>query len=202
MEIIKSDIGGVLDKAVMSLKNGGIIVHHTDTCYGLACDPFNEEALTMLYSIKKMSLDKPVSVFVDSVEMAEEYSFLSDVARKILLDKWPCSLTLISSRTDALPEFLNSSVDTVGMRWPDHEFCVGLVKGLGRPVVTTSANISGQKEVYDVDTFLVQLGEEMPDLIVDNGRQIKNKPSTIVRIVGAEFKILRQGGIVLGEDVD
>lgn len=203
MEIVKLDSGEVLEKAVNVLRSGGVIVHHTDTCYGFACDVANESAVEKLYSLKNMPRTKPTSMLVNSVEMALEYGDFSGKGIELVEKYWPGALTVIVPRTSNLPDFFNLGIDNVGMRWPNHQFCVELVKGVGGPIATTSANISGQDEVYRIEDLLMQVGEgSVIDLIVDAGEQVKNRPSTIVGVEGEQMKVIRQGDLFLEESIN
>ncbi len=166
-------------------------MHPTETCYGLAVDIFNPEALLKLYRVKQMATDKPVSILVDSLEMAQKYGEFSPKALELAQKYWPGPLSIVVPRTEGLPLFLNPKEEFVSIRWSSLPFCVEMVGALGRPVTTTSANISGEPEFY--------LPKEVMgvDLLVDGGEIIGSKPSTIVKVVGDSFEILRQGSLVL-----
>lgn len=204
IELEKIGMQACISESVEVLRQGGIVVHPTDTCYGLACDVTNEEAVEKLYMVKRMPANKPVSVFVDSMEMAKRFGVIDVLSEDLVAEYWPGPLTVVLPRNDALPLFFNLNVESIGMRWPKNDLCIGLVQGLGGPVSTTSANLSGKLEVYDVSDFIVQLNEERgvvgdiiePDLIVDAGVRPKVKPSTIVAIGdGGRFEVIRQGDL-------
>jgi L-threonylcarbamoyladenylate synthase len=180
-----------MNKIIEILNSGGVVMHPTETCYGLAVDIFNPEALQKLYSVKQMAGDKPVSILVDSLEMAQKYGEFSPKALELAQKYWPGPLSIVVPRTEGLPLFLNPKEEFVSIRWSSLPFCVEMVGALGRPVTTTSANISGEPEFY--------LPKEVMgvDLLVDGGEIIGSKPSTIVKVVGDSFEILRQGSLVL-----
>lgn len=194
-----------ITEAVRVLKRGGVVMHPTETCYGLAVDIFNEKALDKLYALKKMDGGKPVSVMVRSLEDAEKYADFgtscstatgSMANPRELADRyWPGPLTLVLPRKEALPVFLNRGVESVGLRCPDCELCRDLVDGFGGPLTTTSANLTQWPEVYDVECYLGQLvGEPLrPDLVIDAGQLVKNKPSTIIRFEKGEMSLIREG---------
>jgi L-threonylcarbamoyladenylate synthase len=179
------------------LRGGGVAMHPTETCYGLAADIFNQEALKKLYKIKKMRADKPVSIMVRSLKEAQKYAWFNRIALKLAKKFWPGPLTLILPRKKALPAYLNPGHKTVGVRCPDSKIAQALIKAAGGPLTTTSANISGKPEVYSVPAFCRQTGKNglRPDLIIDAGKITKNKPSTIVEASGAGLKILREGAL-------
>lgn len=181
-------------KAVEVLKNGGVVMHPTETCYGLAADVFSKKALDKLYRVKKMAADKPVSILVDSLGMAQEYGIFSDRAFDLAKQHWPGALSILVPRKKTLPEFFNPGHDYVSIRFSSDDFCTDMVSGLGRPVTTTSANIAGEPQLYKVENldFVKKL-----DFVVDGGEISQNKPSTIVKVDGDKLELIRQGSVVV-----
>ena len=220
MQIVKIDNirqpeSSALTSAVEVLKQGSVVMHPTETCYGFAVDIFQQQALQMLYDVKKMALDKPVSMMVRSLEEALQYAEFNPLAYKIAEKFWPGPVTLILSRKKSLPYFFNQKHLTVGIRCPDSVLTQALIEGVGRPLSTTSANISGEPEVYDVATFLEQLDQNSgvaggavlkssgvsalpavkPGLILDAGQIEKTRPSTLVVFENDQPVFLREGPI-------
>ena len=189
-----------LKQAGEVLRGGGVIMHPTETCYGLAADIFNRKALQKLYAIKKMKADKPVSIMVRSLAEARKYARFNKTALSLANKFWPGPLTLILPRKKSLPAFLNKGHKTVGIRCPDSTVSLALIKVNGGPLTTTSANISGKPEVYSVMAFLkqVKMGDVQPDYIMDQGKIPPNKPSTIVEISSEGVKVIRKGDLFLG----
>jgi L-threonylcarbamoyladenylate synthase len=115
MEIVKVEPGeagvAVVRKAVEVLAKSGVIMHATDTCYGLAADVSNANALEKLYAIKKMPDVKPVSMMVSDISEAEKYGEFVHAARSLAEKFWPGPLTLIVRRKTALPFFFNENSD-------------------------------------------------------------------------------------------
>lgn len=175
------------------IQAGGIVMHPTETCYGLAVDVFNEEALGKLCSIKKMAFNKPVSIIVASIEDAENWGQIDEEAEKLMQKFWPGPYTFIVKMLNTLPPFFNKGTLKVGMRNPPIESLLKIVKKIGHPITTTSANITGKPHVYEVEPFLAQLREERsriePDLILDGGMLDMNEPSSIYDVV--DGKVLR-----------
>lgn len=184
-------------KAAGVLKAGGVVMHSTETCYGLAADIFSEQALKKLYKIKKMRADKPVSIMVRSLAEAKKYARFNVSALKLAKKFWPGPLTLVLPRKKFLPDFLNKGHGTVGIRCPDSKISQVLIKAFRGPLTTTSANISGKIEVYSVRDYLKQLKEkdELPDLIIDEGRIPKNRPSTIIAFKKGKIVVMRKGDL-------
>lgn len=178
-----------IKKAVEILKNGGVVMHATETCYGLAADVFNEDALKKLYRLKRMAENKPVSMMVRGVEEGRKYAKFNNLAVALAEKYWPGPLTLILPKKDVLPDFFNSGNKTVGIRCPDSVVSQALIVGMDGPLTTTSANISGMPEVYSDN------GSLGVDFILESGEIEKNEPSTVVRILGDEIEVIREGKI-------
>lgn len=179
--------------AVKTLREGKVVAHATETCYGLAADIFSHNAVLRLYEMKKMNLDKPVSILCGSLEEAKKYGEFSDLAVGLAEKYWPGPLTIVVPRTAALPKWINPGISTIGIRVSSNETTRQLVEGFAGPITTTSANIHGEPQAYSVDEF----AELKPDFILNSGRIPQNSPSTIVEMIGDELKIIRQGEIIL-----
>ncbi|MEK7523830.1 MAG: L-threonylcarbamoyladenylate synthase [Patescibacteria group bacterium] len=188
-----------LSKALSALQSGQVIAHATETCYGFACDIFNEEALERLYQLKQMPCSKPVSILVGDLKMAKKFGIFSKKALDLAKKHWPGPLTIVLERKKSLPKFLNPGHKTVGIRVPKHALSLELVRKFGSPLTTTSANISTKPSPYSVSAIKAQFKKEQlkPDFMIDSGRLPRNPPSTIVDLSGKKMRIIRQGEIIL-----
>lgn len=193
MQKIDIDHPDALKLATTILNEGGVVMHPTETCYGLAVDIFNKQALAKLYKVKKMDLDKPVSILIDGLGMALKYGVFSETALQLAKDYWPGALSILVPRKRDLPEFLNPGNDFVSFRHSSLSFCTEMVKALGRPISTTSANKSGENEFYKPFKL------KGVDLLIDGGEILKTRPSTIVKVEGDQIIILRHGDVILSE---
>lgn len=178
-----------IDRAVKVLKQGGVVAHPTDTCYGLAVDIFNPKALARLYELKEMSSDKPVSILTLYHDDAFAYAEFSDLAHFLAARFWPGPLTLVLPRRSALSEFLNPGHRFVGIRFIDEPIAVALLKAWGNPVTTTSANRHGLPSPYRVSEISVKA-----DIVLDGGVLDQHgQASTLVQVEGDEATLLRRG---------
>lgn len=195
--ILKITDKQVIQKAVRILQTGGVVMHPTETCYGLAVDVRNKEALEKLYKIKLRDANKPVSILVANLEMAQKYGEFSKKALQLAEKYWPGPLSILVPRTKNLPKFLNVEQEFVGIRCADHQFSRDLVEAFGFPITTTSANLANQAPLYEAD--LSGFGELVKniDFVVDGGKIFENKPSTIVKVCGDMIEVVRQGGILV-----
>ncbi len=183
--------------AVQELLKGGVVLHPTETCYGLAVDIFNKEAVCKLYKLKKMPFDKPVSILLRDHEEAELYGYFNEKARYLARKYWPGPLTIIVARRDLLPKWINYGLDSIGIRVSSNKKTRILVESFGGPLTTTSANLHGLPCAHKVQDVLDQ--GLMPDFIIDSGQIGSTLPSTIVKIEGEDVQIIRKGPIKLNE---
>ncbi len=172
-----------------------VLLHPTETCYGLACRVHDREAVQKLYDMKRMPTEKPVSLLVKDLEMAQRYAVFSDSALELAKKYWPGPLTLVLPRTAHLPEWINPGTATVGMRVSSHPSVANLFETLNEPITTTSANVHGQPEVYSIEEALAQ--GLNPDELMDEGVLEKNPPSTIVEVSEQGMRVIRQGALKL-----
>lgn len=187
-----------IDLAIFVLKEGGIVVHPTETCYGLACDLTNPSAVARLFDLKKRAPNQPVSALFPSQEEAELYSVWNSRARELAEKHLPGPLTLILPlRTDAPYQLYPTSTSverstTIGVRISSHPLAQELVKRFGKPISTTSANIHGQPAAYTPDEILSQFLDDLPNiLLLDGGHLPLRPPSTIIDLTGPCSRITR-----------
>ena len=177
-----------IEAAVRVLRAGGIIAHPTETCYGLACDITNPEAVARLFELKRRPPQSPVSALFPSLDEAKKYVEWTDAAEPYAR-RLPGPLTLILPlKIDAsMPLFATpSGTKNIGVRVSSNPFAQKLVTAFGKPLSTTSANLHGQPPAYSPGDLLVQFDEEDDlDLILDGGQLPRNPPSTIVDLTGA-----------------
>ncbi|MBT4917425.1 threonylcarbamoyl-AMP synthase [Candidatus Peregrinibacteria bacterium] len=195
MQTLQINDDSVVDESVKSLLNGGLVMHPTETCYGLAVDIFNESALKKLYRVKGRDADKPVSILVDGLGMAMEYGIFSEKALELAHEYWPGPLSIVVPRTKTLPDFLNPGEEFISIRYSSDTLCEALPAKFGSPITTTSANLAGQDPLYEAD--MKRLGKEAStiDLVIDGGILSENKPSTVVKVEGDHVDVLRHGDI-------
>jgi len=170
------------------LRRGGVIAHATETCYGLACDAFNEEALRKFYKIKGMPEGKLVSIMVRDIAEARRCAEFGGTALRVAHEFWPGPVTLVLPRRTGLPNFLNMGASFIGLRCSDHDLAQALLFAFGGPLVTTSANFSGEKEVYSASDVKLPV-----DMILDSGEIPVHAPSTVLKIGTKGYEILRSG---------
>lgn len=183
----------VIDYAAGFVKRGRVIAIPTDTFYGLSTDPFNLAAIERVFQIKGRAETKALPILVNSVEQA--VTLMRDVPDPFLAlasKFWPGALTLVVEATHRLPLKVTGNSGRVALRWADSRIATALIEAVGGPVTGTSANLSGHPSCTSAEQIAQQLGKSLP-LILDAGDTGGTLASTIVRINGDEWSIVREG---------
>ncbi|MHB0938576.1 MAG: L-threonylcarbamoyladenylate synthase [Armatimonadota bacterium] len=184
-----------LADAARILTAGGVIAFPTDTVYGLACDLFNEEAVDRIYRIKARPAYLPlIAMLAEAEAWPQVASLLPESARRFMARFWPGPLTIIVPARKDIPAIVLGGGETIGMRIPDHDTARQLLRLAGRPLATTSANLSGQPVACTAQDADTQIGDAV-DLILDVGPCPGGQASTVVDCTVEPPKILREGPI-------
>ena len=188
---------GALAAAVAAVKAGQVVVFPTETAYGLAADPANRRAVASIFAIKGRSKEKQLPFIAASPAQAEAFVRLGSAARALARRRWPGPLTIVAPVRAGVKLAGAAAGPTAAVRVPALAWARALAAGLGRPVTSTSANLSGQPAVYSPrDIRRVFAGRRrQPDLFLDAGPLPRRRPSTIVRFKRGKIEILRPGPV-------
>jgi tRNA threonylcarbamoyl adenosine modification protein (Sua5/YciO/YrdC/YwlC family) len=177
------------------LKDGGVIIYPTDTVYGLGCDITRPKAIERIARIKGLKAEKANFSFI-----VYDLSHLSDYTRpienhiyKLMRKNLPGPFTFILEANSNVPKLMKSKKKTVGIRIPDNQIILEIVKYLGNPILTTS--VHSDDEILDYTTDPELIHEDMGhlvDIVIDGGYG-NNIPSAIIDCTGPEIVILREG---------
>jgi L-threonylcarbamoyladenylate synthase len=190
----------VIQKAADFINDGMIIAFPTDTLYGIGCDPFNIEAINKLFSLKSRTKQKPINLLIDSERQLNEIvEDLPDVTQLLIESFWPGALTLIFKKKKIIPSILTSNLPTIGVRMPNNQIILELIKKVKRPLAVTSANISGKPSTTNAKQVYENFRDKIP-LILDGGETSIGKESTIMDLTVIPPKILREGVLKM-EDI-
>jgi tRNA threonylcarbamoyl adenosine modification protein (Sua5/YciO/YrdC/YwlC family) len=181
-------------KVVDILRNGGLIIYPTDTVYGLGCDITNTSALERIAQIKNVKLEKANFSFI-----CENLSNLSDYVKqidtqtfKILKRCLPGPYTFILPGNNNLPSAFKKK-KTVGIRVPNNNICMAIVKQLGNPIVSTSIRDDDEVIEYTTDPELIlEKWDKLVDIVVDGGYG-DNIPSTVIDLTTSSPEVIRLG---------
>lgn len=198
MEVIRIDLNGnyseAIAEAVKVLSYGGTVVYPTDTVYGLGANALEDLAIKKVFNIKQRHFVKPLPMLVRNLRWADELTYINPRNRKILEKVWPGKVTVILPKKDIVPDILTAG-NPVGVRICALKFVNDLLKAFGYPLVSTSANLSGEEPTRDPEDImaLFEKASVRPTLIIDAGILPKSEPSTVLDLTGDEPKILRVG---------
>jgi L-threonylcarbamoyladenylate synthase len=192
-EIIRADHPIALKHAIDVLRHGGLVAFPTDTVYGLAVMPLDEEIIDRLYVAKGRNSHKAIAVLIGQMaDITKIAQFMTPMAELLAANFWPGPITLVVQGTSALPN--NLSLDsTIGVRMPDHPVALTLLRQSG-PLAVTSANLSGRENANTAQQVMDQLGGKV-HLILDGGVSPGGVPSTVVDCTKDQPVILREGPI-------
>ncbi len=192
-KIIPTSSPDALPTALKLLRAGELIAFPTDTVYGIGTLAFNADGAAKIYAAKERPPDKALPILLaDSKDFEKVAINIPEIAIKLAKAFLPGALTLILPKHSDIPNAV-SSLDTVGLRIPDHDFTRALLRAAG-PMAVTSANISGENSPVSAKEVYAQLKGKLP-LILDGGTSSGGIPSTVVDCTGKDVKILREGTI-------
>ena len=179
--------------AANTLRNGGIVIFPSDTVFGIGCRVGDPAAIRKLYKIRNRPEEKPSLILAESIKQVEIYAYLTKEA-KILAERfWPGPLTMILKAKKEVSKLVLGEDNSIGIRVPNLPYLKNLIKQVGEPILAPSANFTGKrppKIFSEIDRNLTELVDYV--LKIDCG---SGKPSTVVRMIGSNHKILREGAI-------
>jgi L-threonylcarbamoyladenylate synthase len=179
-------------QAAERLRAGAVIAFPTDTLYAVAARAADPVAVARLYDVKERPAGQPMVWLVLDREQVERFAVVSAAAAELMARYWPGPLTLV------LPARVRSDGPTIAVRAPDHDVALALLRALGEPVASSSANSAGQPPPINADQVIAGLGDQL-DIVLDGGPCRIGQPSTILDLSEATPRILRQGAIPASE---
>jgi L-threonylcarbamoyladenylate synthase len=175
-------------QAAGRLRQGAVIGFPTDTLYGVGARARDPLAIERLYRAKSRPAGQPMVWLVTGKDQVETDAVVSDAAAELMARFWPGPLTLV------LPARDRQHGATIAVRAPDHEVALSLLRSLGEPIASSSANPAGQPPPVDADQVIAGM-EGRIELVLDGGPCRIGHPSTILDLSGATPRILRRGAI-------
>lgn len=182
-----------MDKLRTILENGGAVVLPTETVYGLFAQALNEEAVNRVYQLKQRPRDKAMNLNVSNLNDIHFFSQNTPFFLEKLYNRFmPGPLTIILKANDNVPFWVNSGLDTVGFRVPNHVKTLQLISEAG-PLIGPSANISGNESGKKFSDIQAQFSVDLSG--VEDDQALTGIDSTILDLSGQKARILRQGAI-------
>jgi len=177
------------------LESGGIIIYPTDTVYAMGCDINATKSIEKIARFKGLNPKNPaLSLIFHDMSQLSEYTIVRDnTIFKLLKRNLPGPFTFIVQANNQIPKLFKNKKKTVGIRIPDNDIVLELVRELGRPIITTSIHDPDELVEYTTDPELIyEKFRDFADIVVDGGYG-NNEASTIVDCTGDEITIERQG---------
>ncbi|MEL6141222.1 MAG: L-threonylcarbamoyladenylate synthase [Bacteroidota bacterium] len=189
----------LINKLVSILEEGGVIIYPTDTVYGIGCDITNRKAVAKVAQLRGLDPGKALFSFIcEDISQVSEYAaqINNDVFR-VMKHNLPGPFTFILKANNKTPKILKNRKETIGIRIPDNNIVMSLVKGLGRPILTSSLKSDDEILEYftEAEDIYSDFGKRV-DAVIDGGPG-GNVPSTIIDCTGPEPVLQREGAGVL-----
>jgi L-threonylcarbamoyladenylate synthase len=191
----QSELEKQIKQAVTILKNGGVVAYPTDTVYGLGACMTDIKAVDRIFEVKGRPKGMALPVLLaDKAQIEEIVISVPLIAQRLADEFFPGALTIILPKSDFVPDIITGGGKTVAFRIPDHPVPLALIKGLGKPIVGTSANLSGQPSALTAIEVQAQIGDKI-EMVIDGGRCPGGIESTVIDLSGEKPVIRRQGAI-------
>lgn len=180
-------------KVIEILEIGGTILYPTDTVWGLGCDATNEIAVSKIYEIKKREFSKSMIVLVSGIEMLNDFVESIPTKALYLLQNETKALTIIYSGAKNLAKNVISDDGTIAIRIPKDDFCLSLINEFKKPIISTSANVSGEQTPTNFSSIKDSIKTNVDFIVKYRQNEIKeSNPSIIVKIEGENLIYLRR----------
>jgi tRNA threonylcarbamoyl adenosine modification protein (Sua5/YciO/YrdC/YwlC family) len=181
----------LIKKAVDVLRDGGIIIYPTDTVYGLGCDLSNKRGIEKIYEIKRRNKKQPLSFVCSDLKHISQYAKVTDYAYKTMRRLLPGPYTFILEASRLVPKLILTKRATTGIRVPDNNICLALIRELEQPIISTSVKTADGEDLgnpYEIDKCFGKI----VDMIIDGG-VIDPEPSSVISLVDDDIEVLRIG---------
>jgi L-threonylcarbamoyladenylate synthase len=192
-EVARADSETAQHRAARVLKDGGLVAFPTDTVYGVAAFPWDEDAVARLYIAKQRPRSMPIPLLLSDADQLPKVATLAPEFEPLTTRFWPGGLTLVLPKTEAVLDVVSPG-PTVAVRVPDLPLARALIREAGGVLAVTSANISGQPSPVTAEDVEEQLGGRI-DLIVDGGPCPAGVPSSLLDCTVFPPALLRRGAV-------
>jgi len=193
-KIIAVNDSNVFSTTAEVLEKGGVIIYPTETLYGIGAYATDTNAINEIFNVKERTRGKPFILLVKDFEMLEKYFIVPgnvlQYADKFIKEP----ITIIFDQKTELPEELSAGTKKIGVRISTNIFVKELYNHIDTPLVSTSANISGEENTYSSEQ-IIDLFDDKVDLIIDSGNLPHSNGSSIIDITSTPPRLLREGDI-------
>lgn len=184
-----------IDIVAKELLNKKIIAFPTDTVFGLAC-MMDIEAIKKVYIAKGRDFNKPLPMMCNGYEMINKVAYIDEHTKKIINKFMPGALTIVFNKKENVDDYITQGLNTIGIRVPDDEWILSLIKKIGTPIMVTSANISNAGSLLKWEDVYESMNGKIDGIVMDDARG--ESSSTIIDVT-SDLKLLREGPIPFKE---
>lgn len=188
-----------LEYVTKALNEDKLIVFPTETVYGIAGNALKLDVVNSLYQAKNRDYSKPFSLMLSDITKIKDIAYVSADEEKVIKKFMPGSITLILKKKDCISDLATAGKDTVGVRIPDHEIALSILKSINYPLATSSANISGRNNNSDITAIINDLAYYV-DVFIKGNISSNLLASTVLEIKNGKTNILREG-IISEQDI-
>ncbi len=185
----------LIDEMTEAIRQGAIVAYPTETFYGLGVDVTNDYAIKRLFDLKRRDYGNPIAVLVSDREMLQDVvAEIPPHADALINRYWPGPLTILFPTNSVISKALTTNTGKIGIRISSHPIAQAITANLGKPLTTTSANLTGfppSANVNHVKSFF----KEKIDLIADGGELLPSRGSTVVDVSEDKLVVIREGDI-------
>ncbi len=178
-------------RVVDILKKGGVVVYPTDTFYGIGCDIMNKKAIERVYALKQRNKTKPFSFICPDLKDISKYAKISNFAYRNMKRLLPGPYTFVLSGSKQVPKMMLTKRRTAGIRVPDNQIALALARGLGHPIISTSAT-HPDGTVFEDPSLLHDHFIHSIEVVIDGG-PVQNTPSSVISLIDDVPEIIRYG---------
>jgi L-threonylcarbamoyladenylate synthase len=194
----ETDSSEGIDEAGEFLVSGGVVAFPTESFYGLAVNPMDEEAINRLFILKQREADQPILILIPFLDSLDKFVLeIPEVARSLINNHWPGGLTMLFKAMPVISQRLTAGTDKIGVRLSSHPTATALARSINSPITGTSANISGLPACTSAGSVYEQFKRGV--LILDGGETQGGLGSTILDVTVNPPRILREGMISADE---
>ena len=179
-------------KCIDILLNDDVLAFPTETVYGLGVVYDSKTAFDNLVSLKRRSPDKPFTVMISSINDVERFAYIDEKIQKVINAFFPGEITLLLKAKESYP-WVTLGSDTIGIRMSASKDVCDLISRVGKPLLVTSANISGEESLYTSEEVYNVFKDELKGIVKEKENNSSNVPSTIVLIKDGNIKLIREG---------
>jgi len=176
--------------------NGSVFCYPTETLYGMGCIYSNQDSITKIFNIKNRNVKQKMSLLFKDFKMLNDLFYINALEKKIIKTFLPGKLSILlePKKSNNFNENLVGDNGKISCRISSHDFVINLFSKINFPIISTSANVSGNQNIYN-SSFLINEFSSKVDFIVDYGDIKESKGSTIINIVNNNVNLLREGDI-------